>query len=400
MHSRPRSPANSSLRKVILVGFLIALLSALGIPFVTRAQYWDPGNLGAAPGSGGNGTWDVSSSAWNYSSGDDAPWSNGDAAEFAGVAGTVMVAAVVPAGIIARSLTFATSGYTLTGATGATVALDAASGINASALSSGTTTFDVPLFLITAHVMDGFDVGSGATLSLNDSVSGSSGMLFTGPGTVTLGASNSYKGGTMVEGGNLCLANGSGSATGNGDLLVLGGTVSGTGISNSPLAQFLGGALIAPGINSGGPGDNFGPPGTLTLLAGTGGLSLTNANFDFDLASTETAGDGVNDLLAVGGAVAFGSLAFTFNELDGSLLTGTPYTLLDGASSESGFNPAHITTSFTGTSYGATYTYSSVNGLQVTFSTIPEPSAWELLMGVIALAFTVARRESSKILRP
>jgi len=315
-------------------------------------------------------------------------WPNlsADRAEFAGTAGTVTVTTpITVAGLI-----FGTTGYTLTGANAVSVGFF---GIDCSALSSGTTTISAPITLTTSS--QSVNVASGATLSISGSLGGSEAISLPGAGTVILGGNNNYSGGTTVNAGNLRLTNSSGSAIGGGALNVSGATatVSGTGTASGGLATFASSAIIAPGINSTGAGGNFGSAGTLTLGAGAGGLTLTNADFDFDLANTSTVGSGVNDLLDTSGTLTFGTLAFTFDELSGSLLTGTPYTLIAGATSESGFNTSNISTTFNGVTYTPTYTFDTTNGLRVTFGPVPEPPAWLLAgMGLILAVMRFGRK--------
>jgi autotransporter-associated beta strand protein len=84
-----------------------------------------------------------------------------------------------------------------------------------------------------------FDVGAGATLSVANLIAGDDGDLIkTGAGTLELTGANTYSSsthgpevnhGTFLESGILLVNNTSGSGTGDGDVIVAGGTLSGHG---------------------------------------------------------------------------------------------------------------------------------------------------------------------------
>lgn len=220
------------------------------------------------------------------------------------------------------------------------------------------------------------------------------------------GTSNSYSGGTTITGGKLRVTNTAGSATGTGTVLVSGSlgtaTLAGTGFI-SGTTTVVGGGHIAPGVNTAGANGNFGAAGTISL-GNSGGLTLTNANLDFDLSSSAAiAGNGTNDLISLsltpgtgtGGALLLSNTAnFTFNELNSSLAMGTAYTLISGANSVSGFNPAQWTTSFVnGTTYIPTY-QTTADGLQVTFAAVPEPGTWAMMLSGFGMLVVLRRRRN------
>ena len=118
---------------------------------------WDPSFSG---GSGGNGTWDLNTTAnwWNGSA--DVKWLDNsttgtNSAVFAGVAGTVNFNTALSA----SNLQFTAAGYTFSGSGLLTLG---AGGIDASALSSGTTTIGTSLALVPSQ--QPWLVGSGASL--------------------------------------------------------------------------------------------------------------------------------------------------------------------------------------------------------------------------------------------
>lgn len=232
-------------------------------------------------------------------------------------------------------------------------------------------------------------------------ISGTGQLEKTDASRQILTGANTFSGGTGVLGGELRLANLTGSATGSGTLLingtVAGTTVSGTGFATGATTVSNDG-FVAAGLNTATAGTartNFGSAGTLGLGT-TGGLTLNNTKFDFDLANVTTVGGGVNDLITTAAlALENATLMFNFNGLDGTLATGTAYTLID-ASFVSGFLANNISTTFLGGlagNYTATYSVADEN-LLVTFtaSQIPEPGTYAFLLGGACLMLVAVRR--------
>lgn len=95
------------------------------------------------------------------------------------------------------------------------------------------------------------DVGAGASLTLDNTVSGSAALTKTGAGTLVLGAANSYTGGTAVNGGTL-LVNGSlaDSALADDVVVASGATLGGDGTVHGHTLVQAGGRL-APGSSPG-----------------------------------------------------------------------------------------------------------------------------------------------------
>ncbi len=148
-----------------------AAFTGPGILDVTGVAYWDPGSLGAAPGSGGNGNWDSSTSDWT-TGGADTTWPADALAIFAGTPGTVTLAANENA----DELTFSSAGYIVTNTDGVSVlTLDGSS----------------PTIIVPAG-----NTAIGATIA----ESGSGAVTVSGPGTLTLTGANSYSGGTTIIG--------------------------------------------------------------------------------------------------------------------------------------------------------------------------------------------------------
>ena len=149
-------------------------------------------------------------------------------------------------------------------------------------------------------------------------------LIKIGSGTLTLGGANSYSGQTVVSNGTL-VVNGN---TGTNSLIVVNGILGGSGAIGGGVTLYSGNT-ISPGTDI-----NPGTVGTLTI---TNGLTLTNATLYFDLVSSTTAGNGVNDLISlVGGALVLsGTNTVAPNLLNGFLSPGT-YTLISGGSSTIG----------------------------------------------------------------
>ncbi len=95
-----------------------------------------------------------------------------DSAIFAGTAGTVTLGA----NINAKGLTFSTPGYTIAGSSTLTIG---AGGIDASGLSSGTTTISAPIQI--AAGVQRWTVGAGSTLALGAIGAGGSATNTYGP---------------------------------------------------------------------------------------------------------------------------------------------------------------------------------------------------------------------------
>jgi autotransporter-associated beta strand protein len=128
---------------------------------------WDPSLSG---GSGGTGSWNLNSTANWHNGSSDVTWVDNSArgtnqAIFSGTAGTVTLAT----GLSVSNLQFTASGYTLSGV--ATLTLGG--GIDASSLSSETTTVGLPLYLPTGQQV--WQSGAGSTLAVNGTITRATG---------------------------------------------------------------------------------------------------------------------------------------------------------------------------------------------------------------------------------
>jgi hypothetical protein len=138
---------------------------------------------------------------------------------------------------------------------------------------------------------------AGYTITLADQLSGPGGLNKLGDNTLTLSASNTYGGGTIVKAGTLRVNNTTGSATGTGRVMVeANATLSGSGSIAGPLT--IAGAL-APG-NS---------PGILTVNNQV--TFRPGATFSVEINGLE-AGSGYDQLATTGPVSLDGSLAVSF----------------------------------------------------------------------------------------
>lgn len=107
--------ANIVRSRSVVMGSAIAAvfgLAGFGASSASAAptQYFDPGALLAAPGSGGTGSWDTATPDWYVSGTADSPYVAANASTFAGTAGTVTLGSAITS---SGGITFTTAGYTL-----------------------------------------------------------------------------------------------------------------------------------------------------------------------------------------------------------------------------------------------------------------------------------------------
>jgi fibronectin-binding autotransporter adhesin len=261
----------------------------------------------------------------------------------------------------------------------------------------------------------------------------------TGAGSWTLSGANTYSGGTSVTAGTLVVANTTGSATGTGNLTVganstLAGTgtssgssfgINGSGTTATTTANVLVGHVSAADLNTTG----------VMNLVGTGASTISNANLTFNLSVTSPRS---------GNELNVGATNLTFNTL-GSINT-TVSLNMQGTGIISAFTPYALilgtgTTTFTGTSllagpttgqfsglstfvnaqglnqisdsgalgglllsfddpvssnfYGANsylFLADTANGDEIEVEVVPEPSAWAMVVGGLAMLIFWQRR--------
>ena len=169
-------------------GLTAVIVASFALPAANAATLsWDGADATYNASLGGTGTWDTSLLNWGNGVA-DAAWTDTtglfDIASFGGTAGTVTLGTNVKA----RGLIFGTAGYTVTGNT---LTLGT-SGIDTSALSSGTTTISSGLTL--ASGSQTWNVGTGSTLALSTGTfarnTGATLLIDKSTNTGTVSASN------------------------------------------------------------------------------------------------------------------------------------------------------------------------------------------------------------------
>ena len=319
--------------------------------------FWDPGAMNASPGSGGAGTWEISSTNWWQSGlGDVRQSTAGNNAVFAGTAATVTLGADVGA----DGLTFNTAGYTIAGS-------------HNLSLTGTTPVISVP-------------PGSPTTISC---VLGGSGYEVTGGGVLVLGNGGNFSGGSssaeFVNGPNTTLVVLTDHDTGNqgvtlnlenggiyqdndttsGDQFLLPGCaialLSGGGIFDNPnasltMSNFItgSGSLTFTGYtnSSGTPfvltltdtGNNYSGG---TIVQGPGELKANAAGTLGSTSAPLTVSGGILDL---GGAShTAGTVTISGGKIQDGTLTGTAYAGQSGTVSAVLAGSAAMTKSTTGT---------------------------------------------------
>ncbi len=187
------------------------------------------------------------------------------------------------------------------------------------------------------------NVNSGATLVINCDISGFGGFAKTGSGSLRLGGTNTYAGGTAVSGGTLFLTTAGSSVcsiSNSPAITVNPGAV--LDVSGIPFvvepSQTLGGSGSVAGNVTAAAGATIvaGPAGSAGTFTFSNNLSLNGATFVFDLANLTTEGGGINDEILVSGNLNLsGNNVILLNYLNGSLPTGT-YKLIKFTGTKTG----------------------------------------------------------------
>ena len=299
--------------------------------------FWDPGASATGTGSGGPGTWDISSLNWYPGSGtSDVAWPNTTSynANFGGTSpGTVSLGANIAAG----ALTFATSGYTVAGGT---YALNLGSGGLTVTAASGTATISGAALNLTAAqtwtgVSGGFVTvsapisdsagqlslaGSGSTFNFSGGASLTGQNFVPGAGVITNLTGGTFNSNTLVAnngaafsvdtGATLNLTNSQSSAQGpgyrnnanNSSLILSGGTIVSDGV-----------ITIAHGAEVGTIALNSGELDTMYGIGTDSGLNQGTINFSG--ATVKLLGS-LSDLANAAGTTNSGA-AITMNDVGG-----------------------------------------------------------------------------------
>jgi autotransporter-associated beta strand protein len=323
--------------------FVLMLSWQVGQPLQAATFYWDSdatavGNTTAGANLGGTGNWDTSAANW-WNTTNDVAWpnvntANTDLAIFSGAFPSLGIptanTVTLSSGIIANSLSFVRSGYTLTG---------------------GTLTLDGTTPTLRASL--------GESAIINSQILGTVGLTKTGGGSVRLGnaTNNTYTGVTSIIDGTLVVAsNGAlggdssavvvngrlASGTNGGSLLLAGNMAAGTYTTGFTLSRNL-------TINDGGGSGLIASDQTSFISAAAGLVSVGNNMLSGTLTTappTTTANPGIASafgLLTLGNVVAggtsgtnfttFGSTGSIGNYAITGTLSGTGSVQKSGASS-------------------------------------------------------------------
>jgi autotransporter-associated beta strand protein len=251
-------------RKSFAGGILSACLVLGALSGAQAASLsWDQNGGGTL---GGDGTWDLTSTNW-WDGSSDVAWSDttgsSDLGIFDGTAGTVTIGTDLGA----LGLVFNAIGYTLSGPGTLTLGTG---GIDASALTGGTTTIGAPVSLAAAQT---WAVGTDASLSVSGGIGGTGALTKSGEGSLQFNSANTYSGGTTLNAGSLILS-GTTASAGTGALTLAGGNLIKTGPANQALttsnALNVTGTTIVSAQNTG----NWTFSGAMT---GSGTFNVSNA---------------------------------------------------------------------------------------------------------------------------
>ncbi|KTD99948.1 hypothetical protein ATE68_05720 [Sphingopyxis sp. H038] len=228
--------------------------------------------------NGGDGVWQSSAgnSNWTDATGNlGAPYADGAFAVFGGTAGTVTIDNALGA-VSVTGMQFATNGYVIAGGA---VALDGAQA--------------------TIRVGDGSTAGAGFTATINSALTGTAQLVKTDAGTLVLGGTNSYTGGTQIVGGTLRISSDANLGAASGDVTLDGGALE----ASANLASARGIVLAGGGTIRAAADTVFTYNG---LFSGTGGLTKNGAGTL--LVTADSSGFGGSTTVAGGTLAVQGSL--------------------------------------------------------------------------------------------
>ena len=245
----------------------------------------------------------------------------------------------------------------------------------------------------------------------NGVISGSGDLTFTGPGTLTLNASNIYTGTTRVNAGTLALGSAGSVATSAGIRIAQGARFDVSGLSGGfslGASQTLAGSGTVAGnttIASGGtlaPGNS---PGVLTIEGATTFSSASIFEWELDTAQSNpttnrgVAYDGVNTTSISGSGAIFkimltGTQDFTDGFWNQTRVWTDIFKSADGATALSDWASVFsggLQYAYNGQSAAPTSSGSFVvSGNTLTWTAVPEPS--NLLAGLLAASAMLRRR--------
>lgn len=214
-------------------------------------------------------------------------------------------------------------------------------------------------------------------------------VALTGSGTQTLSGESFFTGGTTITSGTLLVNNTPTSSVissglGTGAVALNGGTLGGTG-SIVGATTAASGSFLAPGTD--------GTAGTLTFastlnISGLAGGAVGHLKFDLGAVGSS------DKITLTTGALSIGTGLLNFDDFSFTTLSGFDngvYTLLDTSTSITGT----LGSSLSGVIAGHNAVLSTDGQdlfLTVTAGTIPEPSTYASLVGVVVLGSAALRR--------
>ncbi len=239
--------------------------------------------------------------------------------------------------------------------------------------------------------LGGTSAGTNTISSLTESGTNHQSLTINGPGTWVLNGLDSLTGDTTVNSGKFVLGAG-GAINNSAKLTVRGGAVFDVDAvpGGFPLGAFTAQTLwVGYNASNTAPSDiagslSLGYYGTLNIggaaTAGTLGissnLSLVSGGgiIQMDLGSEPVLGDGTNDLILVGGDLDISlPTTLSINPYQGTLVTGTPYTVITYGGNFIG-DPANLIVPAPARTYSAAVSVSAAKELQVTFSPSGTPA--------------------------
>jgi autotransporter-associated beta strand protein len=283
------------------------------------------------------------------------------------------------------------------------------------------------------------DAVTQASLLNNQVVSGTGSFVQAGSGTTTLTLANTYHGGTTVGAGALYLNNTTGSATGDGSLVVgAGATLGGIGSSVGTTGKSftIGAATGAPaqvlaGFNTAASTDTT---KSLTLTSASG--TIQNSNLTFNISTTSL---GSSSQLSVGSTpITFGAgtgaqaTTLSLNLVGANIIpANTGYVLIAGTNggvdqytglslgTATGSLATGLTTPITNSGVGGTgnvtlafttpggatyyapsylflYQNSTTGTDDIEVEVVPEPSTWAMMLGGLGVLLLWQRRRRDR----
>ena len=265
--------------------------------------------------------------------------------------------------------------------------------------SGGTTGKLSTSSVITNNGTLAFNRSNAVTQGTDFSVSaitGTGSLVQKGAGTLTLNATNTYTGATVISTGTLALGSSGSISSTSGVAVASGATfdvsaVSGYTLGGSSAQTLSGYGTVNGPITIGATGTVHPSAGAIGTMTFTSGLTATSgATFSFNINSTAIS----SDLLAITGTTNLGGASLVVNDIGANPSFTGSMTLLTSTS---------LTGQFLGQAEGSTITVGSntyvisylSNMVTLSISAVPEPSTTAALVGAMILGLAIYRRRRS-----